>query len=105
MNKACWWCSGVIAGRYEEVGENTELVLCQLLFVLGPVILVGSLEVLEDILDGGRYRLGVMEMLGQDHQDVGQVGRDIVGTGVDEGTETQHTGMSPQKSFRLTALK
>ena len=82
-------CSGVVARRYQEVGKDTELVLCQLLFVLGPVILVGSLEVLEDILDGGRDGLGVVEMLGQDHQDVREVGRDVVRAGVDEGTETQ----------------
>ena len=81
--------SGVIAGRNEEVGEDTQLVLSQFLFVLGPVILVGSLEVLKDILDGGRYWRGVMQVVGEDHQNVRQVGRDIVGTGVNEGTEAK----------------
>ena len=98
-------CSGVVAGGDKEVCQDTQLVLSQLELVFSPVVLVSSFEVLEHSLDGGGYGLGVVEVLGEDHEDVGEVGRDVVGAGLDEGTETQHTRMSPQHSFGLAALK
>ena len=70
----------IVAGRDEEVCEDGQLVLGERLLVLRPVVLVGSLEVLqknivqllivqhdiahlEDFFDGGRYGDGVMEMI------------------------------------------
>ena len=97
--------SGVVAGRHQEVGEDTELVLSQLLLVLRPVVLVGSLEVLEDVLDGGGHGLGVVEVVGEDHEDIWEVWWDVVGAGVDEGTEAQHRGVPADQGCRLAALK
>ena len=38
---------GIVAGRDEEVSEDGQLVLGERLLVLRPVVLVGSLEVLQ----------------------------------------------------------
>ena len=38
---------GIVAGGDEEVCEDGQLVLCERLLVLCPVVLVGSLEVLQ----------------------------------------------------------
>ena len=39
---------GIVAGRDEEVCKDSQLVLGECLFVLCPVVLVGSLEVLQN---------------------------------------------------------
>jgi len=54
---------GIVAGGDQEVSEDGQLVLGEGLLVLRPVVLVGSLEVLEDFFNRGRYRDGVMEVI------------------------------------------
>ena len=72
--------SSIVARRHQQVSEDSQLVLCQPLLVLGPIVLMRPFELLEDILDGGGDGLGVMEMVSQDHEDGGQVVRNVVGT-------------------------
>ena len=44
-------CSRVVARRHQEVCEDRELVFCELLLVVVPVVLVGPLEVLQGLLN------------------------------------------------------
>ena len=73
--------------------------------MLRPVVLVRPLELLEHVLDGGGHGLGVVEVVSQDHEDVGEVTGDVIGAGVDKCTETKHSCMSPQDSFGLNTLE
>ena len=47
--------------RHQEVSHHIELVLSKLGLVLLPVVLVGSLELLQALLDGGGHRLAWTE--------------------------------------------
>jgi len=53
--------SCIVAGRNKKVGQLGELVFCEGRLVLAPVVLVGSLEALKGLFDGGRDGLLVME--------------------------------------------
>ena len=49
-------CSRVVARRHQEVCEDGELVLCEFLLVVLPVVLVGPLEVLQSLLNNHLQR-------------------------------------------------
>lgn len=96
---------GVVAGRHEEVCEHGQLVLREGQLVFGPVVLVGPLEVLENLLDCCRDGDRVVEMVREQHQDRREALRDIVGTGHYKGAETKNTCMSEQNSLGLLGLE
>ena len=51
-----------------------------------------------------RYRLRVVEVTREVHEDVGDELRDVVGKRVDEGAEPDHAGVSPAHALSRLGL-
>jgi len=62
--------------------------------VLAPVVLVGSLEALKSLFDGGRDGLLVMEQTTKEDKQVRQQPRHSVGKGSDKGAKAKDSPMS-----------
>lgn len=108
----------------QQVSEDQQLVVRELLLVLLPVVVMGAPEVGQGLLHGHLqresdwsesewraaterswgeaylYRLRVVEVSAQVHQQLGHPGGHVVGAGEDAGTQAQDASVTPHQVCR-----
>jgi hypothetical protein len=96
--------SSIVVWRYQQISEHHKLIICELLFMVLPVVMVSTSEIRQRLLNSQLYGLWVIKMVGEVHEYLRYELWYIIREGLDTGAQAQHTSMALYHQLRLDRL-
>jgi len=98
---ASWYLVlGIVTGGDQQVSQDQQLVICELLLMLLPVVMVSPPKVRQSFLHSHLNGLGVIEVSTQVHQQLGHPGGHIIWARENTSTQPKNTSMAPHQVSR-----